>query len=191
MASSNDLALVLAPESGQAVCVEFALLGGAGWYVVGPFKNQLEDGFERACEPEDRPGLDSSYLGRAGGLVRWTRMAFKETVMDVEPLFEGQPGVLYARTRYHVPTRTDCRVVLHTNDGGKVWLNGRLVLQRHWHAPFRPTLGDGPCMADVTLNAGDNDLMLKVVRCREPAELALMLTDRRGEPLEGYVGAWL
>ncbi len=186
----NDLALVLAPESGPPTTVSFSLLGGSGWYVVGPFKNQMDDGFERAFEPEDKPGLDCTYLGRAGGLVRWARHAFKETVMDVEPLFEGHPGVLYARTRFHVPTITDCRIVLHTNDGGKVWLNSRMVLQRHWHAPFRPTLGEGACMVDVTLRAGDNDLMLKVVRCAEPAELALMVVDRKGKPLESVVGKW-
>jgi hypothetical protein len=179
----NTLAVVMTPESGAATSCDIVLLGGSCWWFVGPFPNMAEEGFDRTYSPEDKPGFENDYLGRAGGLIRWQKLAFKENVMELESLFSGQPGVAYGVTTMHVPSNTEARIIVHSNDGVKVWLNSQRILQRHSHEAFRPTLGYGPATADVTLKPGDNTVMLKVVRCGAPIKFSFAVTDRDGKPL--------
>jgi ADP-ribosylglycohydrolase len=180
----NKVTLVLTPENAPPTTCDIILLGGACWWWVGPFENRLEEGFYKAYEVEDRPGFDRDYLGRGAALIRWRKIAFKENVLLLEQeFFTGQPGVAYGVTTLHLPVPTEAKIVPHTNDGLRVWLNNRLLVQRHSHEPFRPTLGYGPSAVDVTLQAGDNRLMVKVIRCDAPAEFAFAVTDRDGKPL--------
>ena len=88
----------------------------------------------------------------------------------------------------NVPTQTEARIVAHTNDGVKVWLNRQRIAQRHSHEPFRPTLGYGPLQADVVFQPGDNQVMIKVVRCGDPIEFAFAIVDRDGKPMLDVMG---
>jgi len=185
LAQRNSATLILAPEAGPAVTAAIPFFGGFCWWVVGPFRNLADEGYTRAYGPEDRVDLSADYVARDGGLIRWQRMAFPGVVMDLEPVFNGSPGVLYALALFRADHAGPARIVAHCNDGVRVWLAGRMVIQRHSHEPFRPTLGCGPASADVELRAGDNPVLVKVVRCGEPVRFALSLTDRDGQPLQG------
>ncbi len=176
----NKITIVLAPEKGTPITSELVFLGGSCWHFVGPFTNIEGDGFGKAFGPEDRPGPDEDFLARDGGLVRWQRRAFEGSVMDTESIFNGAPGVVYLRTTLHLATITEARLVAHSNDGLRIWLNNQLILQRHSHEPFRPTAGYGPAQADVSLHAGDTKLTIKVVRCSDPSRFAFMVADRAG-----------
>ncbi len=179
----NSVTLVMTPESAAATTLEIPLFGGSCWWFIGPFRNLSDEGYDHAYGPEDNLALDKDFLARDGGLIKWQRMAFGSTVMELEKLFTGVPGVGYGQTTLHVSEPTDARIVVHSNDGSKVWLNGQRILQRHSHEPFRPTLGYGPAQADIALKAGDNKVLLKVVRCGSPIELSFIVTDREGKPL--------
>lgn len=180
----NEVTLALIPEQGPSTTVELPYVAGSCWRLVGPFKNQVDEGFDHPYQPEDKPGFDNDYLGRSGGLIRWQKMAFRESALDLESIFNGSPGVAYGITTLHVVTPAEVRIVAHTNDGVKVWLNEQRIMQRHSHESFRPTLGYGPAAADVTLKAGDNRLMVKIVSCSELIQFALTVTDRDGRPID-------
>jgi ADP-ribosylglycohydrolase len=180
----NMVAVVLTPENATPISADVPLLGGSCWWFVGPFRNMADEGFDRAYEPEDKPGIENEYLARDGGLVKWQQLAFKENVMNLETLLNGYAGVVYGQTALHVASITEARIVTHTNDGVKVWLNDQRILLRHSHEPFRPSLAHAPASADVTLKAGDNKVMVKVVRCGAPMEFAFTVTDRDGKPLD-------
>jgi hypothetical protein len=181
--SRNTVSVVMTPETAPATCVDVPLLGGSCWWFVGPFRNLTDEGYDRAFEPEDKPGLDNTYLSRDGGLVRWQRMAFGESVMPLESLFNGVPGVAYGLTTLHQASSTLARIAAFSNDGVRLWLNGQRVLQRHSHELFRPNLARQGAGVDVTLRPGDNPLMLKIVRCGRPIQFALAVTDREDRPL--------
>jgi hypothetical protein len=183
LAAKNTATVVLTPEKGAPTTCDVNFLAGTCWWFVGPFANMNEEGFYKPYPVEDRPDFQDTYLGRAGGMLTWQKLAFRENVMDLEPLFGGTAGVAYGVTTVHVPVPTEARLVVHTNDGFRLWLNRRPVFQRHSHEPFRPTLGYGPGQVDVALQAGDNQVMLKVVRCRDPFALSFAIVDRKGEPL--------
>ena len=180
----NEVTFVMTPESAPAVSIDLPLFGGSCWWFVGPFRNLADEGFDHAYGPEDKPGLENDYLGRDGGLIRWQRHAFTENVMDLESLLNGSAGVAYGITTLHVPATTDARILTHTNDGVKVWLNSQRILLRHSHEPFRPSLAHAPASADVTLKPGDNQVIVKAVRCGQPLRFSFAVTDREGRPLD-------
>ena len=181
---ANTVALRLAPDDGGApIEIDFQLMGASCWWTVGAFANFDGEGFDRAFAPEDRPGLNESYVARSSQQARWERHSFPEPTLDLEPLFRGGSGVCYGQTLLQSPTARDIRLVANTNSGVKVWLNGSLVLRRFHRETFRPLLGDGPWAQDVTLRAGANALLVKWVRGTEPYEFSLTVGDRAGRGL--------
>lgn len=181
---ANAVTLRLAPDDGTPPQeAEFVLLGASCWWTVGPFANFDGEGFDRSYLPEDRPGLQESYLSRSQQNIRWERQIYPESTLDLEPLFKGSSGVCYGQTILRSPTARDVRLVANTNSGVKVWLNGALVLRRFHREVFRPVLGSGPWAVDVSLRAGDNPVMVKWVRGSEPYAFSLTVSDRYGRGL--------
>jgi hypothetical protein len=180
---ANTVVLRFTPESGEPVEADFLLLGAQCWWTVGPFANFDGEGFDRSYLPEDRPGLGETYVSRNQQSVRWEKQTYPESVLPLEPLFRGAAGVCYGQTILRSPTAREARLVANTNSGVKVWLNGALVLRRFYRETFRPVLGSGPWAVDVTLNAGDNPVMVKWVRGTEPFEFSLTVSDRYGRGL--------
>jgi ADP-ribosylglycohydrolase len=180
---ANAITLNLTPEAGGAPWeAEFLLLGASCWWTVGPFANFDGEGFDRAYGPEERPGLHETYYGRAGQ-VSWQKWAFPECALDLEAVFKQSPGVCYGFTTLRSKVARAARLVANTNSGVKVWLNGAQVLRRFHREPFRPQLGSGPWAVDVTLQAGDNPVLVKWVRANEPFAFSLTISDRQGRGL--------
>ncbi len=178
---ANSLLVRLTPEDGTPTQeAPFVLLGASCWWIVGAFTNYDGEGFDRAYAPEERPGLQESYLGRSQQMVRWERRLFSEAAIDIEPFFRGSSGVCYGQTVLRCPEGRVSRLVANTNSGVKVWLNGQLVLRRFNRETFRPQIGEGHWSADVTLKAGDNPVMIKWVRGAEPFEFSLTVSDQEG-----------
>jgi hypothetical protein len=162
---------------------EFLLLGSSCWWTVGPFVNFDGEGFDRSFMPEDRPGLQESYVTKLSNSGRWERYTFPESNMDLEPVFRNASGVCYGQTNLRSGSTRDARIVGNTNSGVKIWLNGVLIVRRMHRETYRPILGSGAWSADVTLRAGDNPLMVKWVRGSEPYEFSLTISDRMGRGL--------
>lgn len=182
---ANTLVLKFAPDSGSDPAeAEFLLLGAACWRTVGLFANFDGEGFDRSYLPEDRPGLNESYLSRNMQMVTWEKRIFPELTLDLEAqLFKGSSGVCYGYTVLRSPTARDARLVANTNSGVKIWLRGQLALRRFNRDVFRPQLGSGPWAVDVALQAGDNPVMVKWVRGSEPFQFSLTVSDRYGRGL--------
>jgi ADP-ribosylglycohydrolase len=181
---ANTVTLRFAPEDGSAPLeAEFILMGASCWWTVGSFANFDGEGFDRSYAPEDRPGLNETYIGRNLQNARWEKYSYPECTLDLEPLFRGSSGVCYGLTILRSPTTREARLVAHTNTGVKVWLNGALILRRMNRETFRPVLGSGPWAVDISLRAGDNPVMVKWVRGSEPYEFSLTVSDRAGRGL--------
>lgn len=181
---ANAITLRLTPEDGKLpMDAEFVLMGASCWWTVGPFANFDGEGFDRSYAPEDRPGINESFLSRGQQMVRWERWAYPESTLYVEPLFKGTAGVCYGQTIVRSKIECMARLVANTNSGVKVWLNGELVLRRYHRETFRPLLGGGPWAVDVLLRAGDNPVMVKWVRGADPYDFSLTFSDRAGRGL--------
>lgn len=183
MRHTNALTLVVSPESEAPSTCELPMLAGHCWWVAGPLTNVGEKGFDKHYEPEDHLEADARFLTRSGGLAGWEKRAYKTEDLDLEPMLAGLPGVVYARTTLVMPSAMDARVVAHTNDAVRVWVNRRLVIARHSHEPYRPTLGYGPVQADIALRQGPNDILVKAVADRAGYRLSICVADREGRAL--------
>ena len=181
---ANAVTLRLTPENGSATSeAEFALMGASCWWCVGPFANFDGEGFDRTYLPENRPGLAETYFNRLSQSVRWEKRSFAESFLNLETLFKQSSGVCYGQTVLRTPTSRPARIVVNSNSGVKLWLNGQLALRRFNKEPFRPIIGSGNWAVDVMLNAGDNPIMVKWVRGAEPYQFSLTVADRYGRGL--------
>lgn len=181
---ANALVVRMTPDGGGAPFeTRFVLMGASCWWTVGTFANFDGEGFDRSYTPEDRPGLNESYVARNLQSVRWSKQTFPESVLDVEPLFKNSSGVCYGQTILRSPYPREARLTVSCNNGVKVWVNGLLALRRHQRTNFRPTLNDENWTADVSLRSGDNPVMVKWVRGTEPYQFSLTVSDRQGRAL--------
>ncbi|MDE2126622.1 MAG: ADP-ribosylglycohydrolase family protein [Armatimonadetes bacterium] len=178
---ANALTLRLDPsDGGSTMFAEFVILGASCWVVTGPFASFGGDGYDRAGAPEDRPGLAERYTSRLQQSIGWERRVFAEASMDLESLFRSSEGVCYGQTVFRSRAARDARLVVNSNYGVKVWLNGALVFRRLNKDPWLPQVGSGPWAVDISLRAGDNVIMVKWVRSAEPIRFVVGLADGSG-----------
>lgn len=144
------------------------------WMVLGPFDNPKTDTGERhldkALPPEKDIGragagklTDVSFQGADGKRVKWTML---DPDAHVEPngfvnlgkAIGGNWRIAYLRTRIHSKKARKAILWLGSDDGCKVWLNGKVV--HNAPKPRAPVADDE--RIPVQLKAGDNVLVLKV-----------------------------
>jgi hypothetical protein len=94
---------------------------------------------------------------------------------------EGEQKAAYVRTWIQSPKEQDAQLMFGTDDGNKVWMNGKLV-----HAnPAGGAATPDKYKADVTLKAGWNALLMKVTQDSGPWEFCLRIVNPKGMRLGG------
>ncbi|MBI4616257.1 MAG: hypothetical protein HY720_21765 [Planctomycetes bacterium] len=149
------------------------------WLVLGPFDNADD----RALETF--PGDVGRLLPRAGRLWRgkeWRLAASNAGALDFNPLFEPSDGVAalahaYARS----DRRRRARLWLGSDDGVRVWANGREVFAKHAH---RGHFFDADSV-DVDLEPGWNRFLFLVEETVGGWGLSARLATPEGGPIEG------
>lgn len=130
---------------------------GAAWLVAGPYTQQGKNFnglFDFAFPPEAQgaPGVDWVQLPVNNRDNPW--------IFDLGKALGGGNRCAYVKTIVSSETQQTTRLELGSDDAVKVWLNGTLVhsnLVNRAVAPAQDTV-------EVTLNQGENTLMLKVVQ---------------------------
>ncbi|HEY3322298.1 MAG TPA: HEAT repeat domain-containing protein [Planctomycetota bacterium] len=134
---------------------------GAGfittWLAAGPYRQdgkKCKDLFDIAFAPEQE-----------GKEVKWVPAPkpadpalFWQT--DLLPICGGESCVVYQKARISSPKEQKVRLEIGSDDGVKVWLNGKVV---HANNAER-ALTAGEDKAQATLKAGANDLLLKITQ---------------------------
>lgn len=148
------------------------------WQVAGPYRENGKDYaalFDREFAPETAPAS-----------VPWRPMPVgtdpqRPWVLDLLKLFGGEQCVAYLRTSVHAETEQPAVLELGSDDGVKVWLNGKLVYANNTARPL--TVGSDK--AQVTLRAGWNSLRLKITQNNLGWECCARLVKPDGARLEG------
>ncbi len=104
--------------------------------------------------------LEKSYAG-VREEIKW------QTKSDIEDgrayllvnELHGVHGVYYLHRTYDLPKPTRMELTLRADDLFKIWVNGKLVGERR----VKERLGEGPLRLEVELEAGANNLLVKVV----------------------------
>jgi HEAT repeat protein len=123
------------------------------WLVCGPYRKTGVVGavavFDLAFGPE-KPGED----------VKWYAAPAGDTI-NLMGLFPNQTDcVAYLKTEIIAPEATDAILLMGSDDGIKVWLNGTVV---HSNNVDRGQVVDQD-MAPIKLKQGSNELMLKITQ---------------------------
>jgi len=136
------------------------------WMVIGPFPigtNDFQDdvpppGFDREYPPEQEIDLTGSYEGQ-GGEVRWQKARTGESgILDFKPMFPQGKAIVYAYSELVSPQKRRVKFTFGSDDGAKVWINGKLVYNEHaWRA-----LGWDGDVIEADLKKGKNTILVKV-----------------------------
>jgi len=129
------------------------------WYVIGPFDNPKGEGFDRVFPPEQEIQLDKTYVGSMNQTVGWRVIHARFPYVNLDRLFSpNDHTVAYAFSRIYSPGTRRGFLGLGSDDGLKVWVNGKEVVSQNVFRESRPFQEIAP----VELQQGWNTLLLKV-----------------------------
>lgn len=149
------------------------------WQFAGSYTLGSGDGgslFAKAFPPETS---DSKVIWRP--LAAGTQSA-RPWMLDLLATRRGEARCVgYARTWIYSDKAQPARIEFGTDDGHKLWLNGKKVAEANRGGAAVP----GDFKASVELRQGWNALLLKVVQDTGPWEFCLRVRSASGEKIEG------
>ena len=158
------------------------------WAVAGPFDNDGRAGFDTAFPPEKGP-LDyaAAWPGKEHE-ARWRELPFEPTFGYVELTSLLQPHkqiAFYAATVIASPKAQPVWLAYGASGATKLWVNGALVRADAAQHPAR----FDQAFAAVTLEKGDNLVLLKVAGGDVRPGLKLRVAAVGGAPLRGLAAS--
>jgi HEAT repeat protein len=146
------------------------------WQVCGPYSKPFADTFDTAFGPEE-VGAEN---------VSWKTLPIRKTgnrpwMFDLRAAIGGQRKAGYVRTWVHCDAEQAARLDVGTDDGNKVWLNGKLVHANNAGGPAVP----GEHKVPVTLQEGWNALLLKVTHDTGTWQFCFAIRKPNGGKLDG------
>lgn len=152
----------------------------AVWQVSGPYMKENVDGpglFDVPFAPEQEGQQAAWRIVPAGTNEEQTGLL----ELQKDAAMAGDNRVAYLRARVWSPKEQKAQLELGSDDGVKVWLNGRLVHANNAVRPATP----GQDKADVTLKEGWNPLLVKLTQGAGEWALILRFRSPDGSKLDG------
>ncbi len=137
------------------------------WLVTGPYpleadpddESKIPPGFERVYPPETNMQSDATFSTLDGPSSWRMTEAGVSGLLDVTKCFETTDDVVgYARCLLVAPREMDATLSIGSNDGARVWVNGKLVYSKHIPRTGWPHDDNFP----VHLKQGANPVLVKV-----------------------------
>ncbi len=126
------------------------------WWVIQPFDNFDETGFDVVYPPEVEIDLKKEYMGKRGRTIGWYQSAGTgNTVFSNVP---EDDVVGYALTYIDADRERTEILSLGSDDGIKVWVNDRLIWSHHVHRPVR----SAEDVIALPLVKGRNKILIKI-----------------------------
>ncbi|MHB1423574.1 MAG: hypothetical protein ACYC3I_10340 [Gemmataceae bacterium] len=135
-----------------------ALLGRT-WLLIGPFANDEDAGHSHVYPPEtDIIDLNKEIDGLEGK-VHWQRHDSSTDKIDLQKFFDrGEAGVAYAACWIKPAWRTQAILATGSDDGIKVWINRKLVVDKAVHREAVPADDKTP----ITLEDNWQEILVKI-----------------------------
>ena len=174
------------------------------WWVIFPFGNVDESGFDTVYPPETEIDFNKEYIGKEGRKIGWYK-----TDSRGENVFSNVPEddvTGYALTYLESDRDQNYLLSLGSDDTIKIWVNDQLVFSKYVHRPLRRaddviqlpvskgrnkilvkvTNGYGPWgfFADI----GGYSLAVSAERLNSPLSPSLTLLNAHGEVLANNAG---
>ena len=148
------------------------------WQVAGPYRQkgkQCRQLFDIPFAPE-----------QSGGSVTWKPAPRPADAglfwqADLATVAPGHHCVVYLRTRVHCPEARRVRLDMGTDDGVKLWVNGKIV---HANNAVRG-LTPGQDKAQADLKKGWNDFLLKITQHTQGCAACVRIRNTDGTAIDG------
>ena len=133
------------------------------WWLIAPFDNKNQGGFDVPYPPEKEIDLTRSYAGSEGE-ISWKQVATEDPlgIVELNALVGKYKGAIcYAYAEFEADRERDVELRLGCINGNKVWLNGKLLTANHvYHANMfvDQYVGKG------RLKKGKNSILLKIAQ---------------------------
>lgn len=102
-------------------------------------------------------------------------------IVDLLKIFGGEQRVAYARCYVYSPVQQKARLEIGSDDGIKIWLNGKVVYSLNVARPITPNSDK----TDIVLNQGWNSLMFKITQNNLGWEFCARIVTPEGKILDG------
>jgi hypothetical protein len=169
----RELSLSRPPQNiwASAVCRQFSVLGPFEW------------------QGKPNSGLDESFINESAVSLntlrtppgrKWQPALADGAILDLaKTLGQKDYSLAYLAVNARAQRETPAKLWIGSDDGCKLWLKGKLLLT----APEPRACSPGQDVVSVTLNRGDNLLLLKVANLGGGWAATLRVTDSHGNPI--------
>jgi len=151
------------------------------WQVIGPFDSGGEQmpGYDTAYPPEREINLAATYQGKRGEPVRWRQVEVQPNgYLNLLELYsEPKEAVAYGLIWVYSPNDGPRAVMLGSDDGGKLLVNGEMV----WGEATARAAIPGQNEPRANLRQGWNTMLFKIVQVRGEWGFYLRLDDPKHE----------
>jgi HEAT repeat protein len=145
------------------------------WMLAGPYAEEGRRGpdlFDVVFPPEKPDARD----------VKWRAVsAGEDSTVNLAQLLGGEDRAAYLRTTAVSPRQQEAILELGSDDGIKAWLNGKLVHANNASRGLQP----GEDQVKITLQSGENTLLLKVTNGSTDWGASARLVGADGKPIAG------
>ncbi len=130
------------------------------WWLIGPFDNTNRKGIEKVYPPEREFRKTKSYPGINNKMISWKAYDGEgNEYISLAKLFKpSEEAVVYARRIFNSDKDGMIKIGLGTNDGVKMWVNGKLV---HSNITGRTAIPNDDVIT-VPFKEGENVVLLKI-----------------------------
>ena len=126
------------------------------WWVIHPFANEDEKGFDAVYPPEVEIDLEKEYVGKNGRKIKWYR-----TNSRGENVFSNVPEddvTGYALTYFKSERDQKYLLSLGSDDTIKIWVNDKLIFSKYVHR----ALSRGDDVIELPVTKGRNKILFKI-----------------------------
>jgi hypothetical protein len=162
------------------------------WLVLAPIPLASGQSGAEGLDVEQIPGeaslrpIAGDTVSAASGELRWREATLDQDYkIDFHKIIGSEPTQCVAFAACYIRSDTQHRgleMLVGSDDHCKVYLNGKLV---HKHTGGRPLALDEDAVPDVTLSAGLNVVVFKVVNESMGWQGSIRFTDAAGDPVRG------
>ena len=146
------------------------------WLVSGPYTQEGKTGGDL---------FDVAFPPEKGAQADWRVAALpanSKGLLELDHIFGGDNRVAYAKTEIVSPKAQDALLEIGSDDGNKVWLNGKVVNAVNTTRACKP----GNDKVKISLKEGANVLLIKVTQDGGEWQLIARLVAPDGKPLDLY-----
>jgi len=146
------------------------------WNLLGTFPNHNCEGFWREFPPERGAHPDSIYYFE-GREYRWRKYEAPDGLIDLQSVFGDRDSVVaYGLSYVRSPDRRKVDLQAGSDDGIRIWLNGRMVLDRHEHGAVELR----KYSSTAELHPGWNELLVKIEEGKGDWAFCISISDAEG-----------